>query len=271
MKPTYLLILLIINSFAVFAQNEFLIQRNPVSLNEIPRTIEFRNNFELLVNNNNTAKLRMDFHAKNNITPRICNIDLDNDGDMDFIYGSWSGGEHSIVIFYFNVNSNFQDTMMNGSITGVLNQNEDTRIIVTDPPCCDGITGSIKELTFTKDMFSIKRIYYYVTLNEEPSELTLWNEFETTQSTYNLRYSPEVNNEIEEYPVRTWEGNITAKYSKGSTGIALAQKTDSTGRIWYFSAMTNNIEPTFKQFEIHENDEKGYFLGWISSRYVTEK
>ena len=157
---------------------------------------------------------------------------------------------------------------MNGSVTGILTQNGDTRVFVTDPPCCDGITGAIKEITFNKDSCSIKNVYYYVTLNEVPSELTFQKKFVTTQRIYNLRYSPEVNNEFEEYPARTWEGNITAKYVKGSTGIALAQKTDSTGKIWYYSAMSNNKEPTFKQFEIYGDDLKGYFLGWISSKYV---
>ncbi len=268
MKPTFLLLPILISSIEVFGQYDFLIQRDPISLSEIPRTKEFTSDYAALVNTNVTAKSRAEFDKKINRTPEICNVDLDNDGDMDFVYGGWSGGEHSIVIFYINTNSKFLDATMNGSVTGILTQNEDTRIVVTDPPCCDGITGAIKEITFSKDTCSIKNVYYYVTLNEIPSELTLQKKFETTQQTYNLRYSPDVNNEIKEYPVRTWEGNITAKYAKGSTGIALAKKTDSTGRVWYYSAMTNNNAPTFKQFEIHEDDKNGYFLGWISSRYV---
>jgi hypothetical protein len=69
-----------------------------------------------------------------------------------------------------------------------------------------------------------------------------------------------------------WEGrgNALAEYGKGARGIALAERTDATGRVWWFVRMDGRTHPVDAQFS-EENGEGVRMdrLGWMSSRFVT--
>lgn len=69
-----------------------------------------------------------------------------------------------------------------------------------------------------------------------------------------------------------WEGrgNALAEYGKGARGIALAERTDATGRVWWFVRMDGRTPPVDAQFS--EKNGEGVRmdrLGWMSSRFVT--
>ena len=69
-----------------------------------------------------------------------------------------------------------------------------------------------------------------------------------------------------------WEGrgNALAEYGRGARGIALAERTDATGRVWWFVRMDGRTPPVDAQFS-QENSEGVPMdrLGWMSSRFLT--
>jgi len=97
-----------------------------------------------------------------------------------------------------------------------------------------------------------------------------------------LRKTPEINNRIDSSLVAEGlYGNIILEMAHGDEGVALAEYEDSTGRIWWFVSMKNNIpKPLTDYFYLDAKGEKysrqnGYettldkpIFGWLSSRYV---
>lgn len=71
-----------------------------------------------------------------------------------------------------------------------------------------------------------------------------------------------------------WEGhgNSMAEYGRGARGIALAEQTDSTGRVWWFVRMDGRTPPTAAQVDEPWHDDhpvRADRLGWMSSRFLT--
>jgi hypothetical protein len=83
--------------------------------------------------------------------------------------------------------------------------------------------------------------------------------FKTINEKYTLRTSPELN------------GSELGVYPKNSTGIAIAESTDSTGRIWWLVIMSGE-QPHIKKSSIiysgYHNIENYKILGWMSSRFT---
>ena len=68
-----------------------------------------------------------------------------------------------------------------------------------------------------------------------------------------------------------WEGhgNALAEYGRGARGIALAEQTDATGRVWWFVRMDGGTPPLSAQFTAAPNDPLPTDrLGWMSSRFL---
>lgn len=68
-----------------------------------------------------------------------------------------------------------------------------------------------------------------------------------------------------------WEGhgNALAEYGRGARGIAIAEQTDGTGRVWWFVRMDGRTPPRDAQFV--DDPARGFpmdRLGWMSSRFV---
>lgn len=71
-----------------------------------------------------------------------------------------------------------------------------------------------------------------------------------------------------------WEGrgNAVAEYARGARGTALAEKTDATGRVWWFVRMDGATPPTAAQADapyVGDHPVPADRLGWMSSRFVT--
>jgi hypothetical protein len=69
-----------------------------------------------------------------------------------------------------------------------------------------------------------------------------------------------------------WEGhgNAMAEYGRGARGTAIAERTDSTGRVWWFVRMDGRTPP--RDAQVEEDPEHPVTLdrlGWMSSRFVT--
>lgn len=101
--------------------------------------------------------------------------------------------------------------------------------------------------------------------------------FTVANDGYLLRGSPRVQDRpAGEYPEwYEWDGrgNVMAEYGRGARGTALAERTDSTGRVWWFVRMDGATPPRDAQFSAPE-DHAGRVLpvdrlGWMSSRFLT--
>lgn len=103
-----------------------------------------------------------------------------------------------------------------------------------------------------------------------PNQLTRSIPIKVTQPKYRLRRTPEIDNGKMEAPDDA--GNIIQELTVGDVGIALAEKTDDTGRIWWFVLMNNNIVKNANDYFFINTDEQDKIqnpcFGWISSRYV---
>jgi len=81
--------------------------------------------------------------------------------------------------------------------------------------------------------------------------------FAVRQDSYNLRARPEVL-DCEEYaPFECWE------YGSGARGVALGERVDSTGRVWWFVVMGRDSEATLRT-----GSEARRLAGWMSSRFL---
>jgi hypothetical protein len=88
---------------------------------------------------------------------------------------------------------------------------------------------------------------------------------------YMLRDTAQVDDRADDVWPR-WEGrgNVMAEYGRGARGIALAERADSTGRMWWFVRMDGRTPP--REAQIDENPEhpvRTDRLGWMSSRFLT--
>ena len=95
--------------------------------------------------------------------------------------------------------------------------------------------------------------------------------FEVLNNKYNIRFSPVIDDTTEvNFCGDERNGNSLGKIKSGSIGYALAEKIDSTGRVWWFVA----IDPKSEIYESLYYSDKicpdSYKLGWISSRFVKE-
>ena len=92
--------------------------------------------------------------------------------------------------------------------------------------------------------------------------------FRIDNENYSLRYAPEIN----DTSASSWndlKGNVIGVIRKNEIGYALGKATDSTGRVWWFSAFAPNTK--FSSLFNSESEDNNYWkLGWISSKYVTE-
>lgn len=69
-----------------------------------------------------------------------------------------------------------------------------------------------------------------------------------------------------------WEGrgNALAEYARGARGVALAERADSTGRVWWFVLMDGRTAPRDAQIAPPDGDPvRMDRLGWMSSRFLT--
>lgn len=146
-------------------------------------------------------------------------------------------------------------------------------IVVSAGWCCAGYVGSISLYQLKEDqgrlLYQLDKkamVFGGVTMPEKKIKPV---RFKVAYDKYRLRRSPEIIDELDEYMSgltnETVYGNIIAEFAKGSSGEALAEYKDKTGRVWWFVLMDKDAKTTINHFY---DDEGGYKTGWMSSRYV---
>lgn len=91
--------------------------------------------------------------------------------------------------------------------------------------------------------------------------------FQVVEQLYRLRESPEIEDKpyMNEFEGDEVIGNVLAEFKKGDKGMAIAEKADNTGKIWWFVIMEPTAEQTYSRF--YDNKSQ-YTMGWMSSRYL---
>lgn len=202
-------------------------------------------------------------------------LDFNNDGIRDMIYQGLLGGESQFVVLLKGNGTSFEKTIvLAGKIfwTNEPSIAEGLRFRLYNYACCMGRNYFIEyyspKIRHDKFEFILENRETFIDETVFPTvkfkELIA---FETINEEYNLRISPKIDNETDYWGHGEF-GNDIATYPKGSTGIALAESTDDTGRVWWFVKMTNNIGNKGIFMDGDNNEEPYYSYGWVSSRYV---
>ena len=203
-------------------------------------------------------------------------IDFNNDYKMDIFYNGWTGGEGEMLQVIKNNGSNFEIIQtIYGSVQDLkIENNQVTEIEILDYACCAGYVDHFQlwKKDGTTNFVGINDLALIVGTPIPSDQFENPIRFRVKNDRYNMRVEPEIR-ELEENnasfdPI---DGqNISASFTTGDTGTAIAKKVDETGRIWWFVIMDNMPHAEFpKLFYGGNNDIFRYKpVGWISSRYV---
>lgn len=205
-------------------------------------------------------------------------LDLNGDKELDVVYNGGYGGENEIIHLIITKNKEFivSDPLF-GLVTDfqVLEKQIDLKIY--DYGCCAQLVDvySKYEVHFDNEKIEFKNLYAYSRIKEtqNPEDFTKEIRFEVQNDGYKLRAQPEIITDYYGLPEEAIiDGNTLAIYPKSSTGTAIAEKMDQTGRLWWFVIMDNNYKPISSLFNNGNNTISGYkCAGWMSSRFLTVK
>jgi hypothetical protein len=203
-------------------------------------------------------------------------LDINNDSLDDIIFDGRSGGEPREISIYLNKGSSFKNIFTDyQGITklefenGILN-----KINIKDWGCCAEfiVTNKCYEVGFQNEEFKFdqKKSFKYVEKTILPDKY--WantKKVKILNDNYNLRYSPQIDNTTEVYfDGEPSYGNTIGKLVKNSMAIAIAEFTDSTGRVWFFVAIYPEYDVKESYFYDSKDEMKSYKCGWISSRFI---
>lgn len=203
-------------------------------------------------------------------------VDLDNDNEEELIYNGWNGGEGEMVVIYkLNQGKYDEHQRFFGRIVDIKKTKFNrARLIVYDYACCAGYVDHIETFDFnpSTNKFEIEKSTAKI---DETSMPSVWIDpvrFEIQNTPYNLRFSPEIITDLQKdsFDFNPIDGqNIIASYKFGDKGVAYAEATDSTGRVWWFVVMDSIPDEGESLFYDGNNEFEDYRpTGWISSRYL---
>ena len=196
-------------------------------------------------------------------------LNLNNDNFLDFIYVGYSGGEQPATLAYIQNDNGYYTKIFEA--VGVIYQITNITVIepfleikiIKNDECydCLGVKNSSIFL-WDKNSFKLIETVSFTQSTALPI-IEFKKHFRVVSPEYYLRSSAIISNEGKEPDVLF--GNVIAEYGTGALGYALASQKDETGRIWWFVVIKANesIRAVFKNRE-------GYYMGWMSSRYLEE-
>lgn len=209
------------------------------------------------------------FPHRNSILSSCYLFDIDNDNLTDLIYYGWGISVPEFKIFLRKDNELkpiFQNECI--SLIDFKNTEETLNIKYLKTSCGGNDVEFVDNIMFSKGKSEVyiegseKTYFYAFTILPETRDFE--KRFIVKNETYNLRYSPDLKKD-----------NIIGEFTKGDIGTAFSSSIDSTGRVWWFVQMDNNISKPESSFDfiisdfISSNEAKDKkWYGWISSRYV---
>lgn len=273
------LLLLLFGSHWTFTQNSLnTFERTDFSSWEVNINDSLRLKYIELFRNSTLYKTNIDLYESKYLEGNICFLDFDKDGLIDIVYeGYLNGGESEYIVAFHHSNNGLEKIL---EIAGYPVEVSDPKISeslhfkIKNYGCCEDVISVIESYTFAyidlQPAFILKSKYSFMDLEQCTFPENYFEkpiQFETINSRYTLRFSPEINDSTAytSYIV----GNGSAIYPQGSIGVALAEKIDESGRIWWFVYMKNNLKPIENNLHHGANNDQSYFsYGWLSSRYV---
>lgn len=199
-------------------------------------------------------------------------LDFNCDEKLDFIYIGYSGAENISTIIYLQKQKGFFDKIF--ETTGQLSDFEKLaytdcffKIKISSNDSCYDCLGVKNLSTFLLRQGKFEKIENLsYTDNIVIPSFTFKKKFTIIKQGYNLRSTPKiVNKSVKTAEVFSLFGNVTATYKKGTVGYAYAKKQSEDGRIWWFVILKGEQS----EKSIFEN-KSGYYLGWMSNRFLKE-
>lgn len=201
-------------------------------------------------------------------------IDIDNDNVDEIIYNGYSGSEGEMVLILKQIDNKYSiiQTFF-GRIVNIEKENDFQNLTVLDYSCCGGYVDHIQFFKYDADLnnYIIGRDLAKLEIMADDASYVKPIKFEVVRDQYNLRFNPKIvpNLNSANYDFDLIQNqNISAIYSKGATGTAIAENIDETGRIWWLVIMNDNY---LIQSIFYEGNNECYsyqLIGWMSSKYL---
>lgn len=203
-------------------------------------------------------------------------IDYNNDYKIDILYNGWTGGEGEMLQVIKNTGSDFEIVQtIFGSVKGIkIENNKITEIEILDFSCCGGYVDHLQLWTLndSSQYAAVNDLALFVGTKIPSQTFDKPIKFEIKSERYNMRMWPEIGEIKEnEAPFDPIDGqNISASFTIGDTGVAIAEKEDNNGRIWWLVIMDQMPSNEYPKLFYDGNNriQKYKPVGWISSRYV---
>jgi uncharacterized protein YneR len=283
------------NNQTTIANNENVCEQSIIGKNQgdlfFPLTKEFEwVNFEkqdqelktrFLKNLPDDFEFYTQYGGMSNLEAGLHVVDFNGDGLNDIIFTGYFGGEAEKILIFIDTGQSFvkifTETQKFHKV--VVENGKVQKMYIQDGGCCCEylLTNKIFSVDYSSDLPKINLISQMQYLNNSVEEYPNSYfekpiKFEVLNDKYNIRFSPVIDDTTQVwYCGEPQNGNSLGKIKLGSIGYALAEKVDSTGRIWWFVALHPNsgiYEPIYYDDEIRPNS---YKLGWIVSiRYYTK-
>ncbi|WP_422358746.1 hypothetical protein [Reichenbachiella sp.] len=199
-------------------------------------------------------------------------IDLNSDGQLDLAY-SGEYLEDRGALIYLNKGSEFERSdLIAGEVVRIAKTSLSNSFEIKSHlrPCCAGEVHTLyvylAYVTSTIKLVNLSIINFMEETSESSNSIKS-TRFTTVNPEYKLRATPEINPDFNSW-MGTFDGNTCAIYPKGSRGVAVAESTDETGRVWWFVIMDNNIAPIKSLMYFGDKPMMSKSMGWMSSRFV---
>jgi hypothetical protein len=203
-------------------------------------------------------------------------IDFNNDRLDDLIFDGWSGGEPRLISIFINNGKSFDKvfTDYQGIHKMIFQDNKVSKLYIQDWGCCCEYivrnkiysvnnNSKLPKIQLINQLQYIERTEFPVKYFDKPIK------FEVSNNNYKIRFSPVIDDTTEVgYCGELRNGNWLGKIKSGTLGYALSEKSDTTGRIWWFVAIVPDSQLSESLYFDIKEESKSYKLGWISSRYV---
>jgi hypothetical protein len=202
--------------------------------------------------------------------------DFSDDGIDDLIFISYCGGEeYQNFIWIKKDNKFYYSGLLWGTLVKVYRAQDlkALSVVTRGGWCCSGYVGYIN--LYTPSSYNQVTKYSLEKSVREFGGITLPDKripakrFVVKNDKYKLREQPIINDKYDEqkseFERKPVYGNTLAEFGKGSKGEAIAEKTDETGRVWWFVIMAPDAKATYNRFY---GNQKASKAGWMSSRFL---
>jgi hypothetical protein len=227
------------------------------------------------------------YRQDNEYTPNLSDlenrlhiIDFNGDGLDDVIFNGHTGSEVEYIIIFINIGESFVKifTEYQQFHKIVFENGKAHKLYIRDGGCCCEYIGMNKifKVDYSSEFPKISLVsqMQYINNSVERYPNHYFDKpikFKVLNDKYNIRFSPVIDDITEIYYCgELRNGNFLGKIKSGSIGYALAEKIDSTGRIWWFVALNSDTEIYESIYYDETVNSNTYKLGWISSRFVKE-